>query len=448
MPSVPPVPLQADAAAPQAQFDAIVLGAGAAGLFCAAQAGQRGLKVLLIDHARRLAEKIRISGGGRCNFTNRDLDVRAPQRHFISENPHFCRSALSRFTPQDFMALLQQHGIGFHEKHKGQLFCDQGAQQIIDMLRRLCEQAGVQLWQGCEVQGVEPLPQALAQLADQASAAPRYAVRTARGQVQAAQLVVATGGLSIPKIGASDLGHRIAGQFGLPLVPCRPGLVPLTFAPADWAAYAALAGLAVPVAIGTTAGAAPGGKGRAAAPVFHEDLLFTHRGLSGPAILQISSYWQPGQALQINWLPGLDVPQALHEAKRSSRRLLGNVLAQWLPARLADALLAQQPQWQRPIDQVGDKALQALAAQLTQWRITPSGTEGYAKAEVTIGGVDTRALSSKTMQSAAHPGLFFIGEVLDVTGWLGGYNFQWAWASAHACAQALEKTSPAQPQAL
>ncbi|RMX15260.1 NAD(P)/FAD-dependent oxidoreductase [Vandammella animalimorsus] len=442
-PPVPPVPQQASVAAP-AQFDAIVLGAGAAGLFCAAQAGQRGLKVLLIDHARRLAEKIRISGGGRCNFTNRDLDVRAPQRHFISENPHFCRSALSRFTPQDFMALLQQHGIGFHEKHKGQLFCDQGAQQIIDMLRRLCEQAGVQLWQGCEVQGVEQLSQ---------PAEPRYAVRTARGQAQAAQLVVATGGLSIPKIGASDLGHRIAGQFGLPLAPCRPGLVPLTFAAADWAAYATLAGLAVPVTIGlagaaSVAGAA-GGKGRAAAaPVFHEDLLFTHRGLSGPAILQISSYWQPGQALQINWLPGLDVPQALQEAKRSSRRLLGNVLAQWLPARLADALLAQQPQWQRPIDQVGDKALQALAEQLTQWRITPSGTEGYAKAEVTIGGVDTRALSSKTMQSAAHPGLFFIGEVLDVTGWLGGYNFQWAWASAHACAQALEKTSPAQPQAL
>ena len=190
---VPPVPQQASVAAPQAQFDAIVLGAGAAGLFCAAQAGQRGLKVLLIDHARRLAEKIRISGGGRCNFTNRDLDVRAPQRHFISDNPHFCRSALSRFTPQDFMALLQQHGIGFHEKHKGQLFCDQGAQHIIDMLRRLCEQAGVQLWQGCEVQGVEQLPQALAQPADQTSAAPRYAVRTARGQVQAAQLVVATG---------------------------------------------------------------------------------------------------------------------------------------------------------------------------------------------------------------------------------------------------------------
>ncbi|MDO4724665.1 MAG: NAD(P)/FAD-dependent oxidoreductase [Comamonadaceae bacterium] len=454
---VPPVPQQASAAAQPAQFDAIVLGAGAAGLFCAAQAGQRGLKVLLIDHARRLAEKIRISGGGRCNFTNRDLDVRAPQRHFISENPHFCRSALSRFTPQDFMALLQQHGIGFHEKHKGQLFCDQGAQRIIDMLRQLCEQAGVQLWQGCEVHGVEQLPQALAQPANQSSAAPRYGVRTARGQAQAAQLVVATGGLPIPKIGASDLGHRIARQFGLPLVPCRPGLVPLTFAAADWAAYAALAGLAVPVAIGTAgaagtaaaAGAAPGGKGRAAAaPVFHEDLLFTHRGLSGPAILQISSYWQPGQALQINWLPGLDVPQALHEAKRSSRRLLGNVLAQWLPARLADALLARQPQWQRPIDQVGDKALQALAAQLTQWRITPSGTEGYAKAEVTIGGVDTRALSSKTMQSTAQPGLFFIGEVLDVTGWLGGYNFQWAWASAHACAQALEKTGLAQTQAL
>lgn len=450
----PPMPLQASSAASPAQFDAIVLGAGAAGLFCAAQAGQRGLKVLLIDHARRLAEKIRISGGGRCNFTNRDLDVRAPQRHFISDNPHFCRSALSRFTPQDFMALLQQHGIGFHEKHKGQLFCDQGAQHIIDMLRRLCEQAGVQLWQGCEVQGVEQLPQALAQPADQTTAAPRYNVHTARGQVQAAQLVVATGGLSIPKIGASDLGHRIARQFGLPLVPCRPGLVPLTFAAADWAAYAALAGLAVPVAIGTasaanSAGTAPGGKGRAAAaPVFHEDLLFTHRGLSGPAILQISSYWQPGQALQINWLPGLDVPQALQEAKRSSRRLLSNVLAQWMPARLADALLAQQPQWQRPIDQVGDKALQALAAQLTQWRIIPSGTEGYAKAEVTIGGVDTRALSSKTMQSTAHPGLFFIGEVMDVTGWLGGYNFQWAWASAYACAQALEKTCPAQEQAL
>ncbi|THU04155.1 NAD(P)/FAD-dependent oxidoreductase [Lampropedia puyangensis] len=402
-------------------FDAIVIGAGAAGLFCAAQAGALGLRVLVLDHAKKLAEKIRISGGGRCNFTNRDLDVRQPQQHFISDNPHFCRSALSRFTPQHFTSLLQSHGIAFHEKHKGQLFCDHSAQDVITMLQGLCAQAGVKIWNPCEVHSVVRQEGEAHQ--------ERFVLTTSLGAVQSAAVVVATGGLSIPKIGATDLGYRIAAQFAIPLIARRPGLVPLTFASSDWATYVGLAGLAMPVDIAT-------GQGKNKTQ-FKEDLLFTHRGLSGPAILQISNYWQPGTPIAINLLPEMDVLTALLEAKRDSKRLLANVLAQWLPARLVEVMVAQQPQWLRAIDQVPDKALTALAQQLQAWQITPSGTEGYAKAEVTLGGVDTRALSSKTMESSVQPDLYFIGEVVDVTGWLGGYNFQWAWASAYACAQAM-----------
>ncbi|WP_240754254.1 NAD(P)/FAD-dependent oxidoreductase [Lampropedia aestuarii] len=414
------------------RFDAVVIGAGAAGLFCAAQAGALGLRVLVIDHAKRLAEKIRISGGGRCNFTNRDLDVRQPQHHFVSDNAQFCRSALSRFTPQHFIALLQQHGIAFHEKHKGQLFCDHSAQDVIGMLLQLCKEANVDIWHPCEVESIwrSDRSQAEGESADAPATPAPFYLRTSQGQVQAGALVIATGGLSIPKIGASDFGYRIAKQFELPLIARRPGLVPLTFAPQDWAAFVALAGLALPVEIAT-------GQGKQAMR-FKEDLLFTHRGLSGPAILQISNYWKVGAPLQINLLPELDhVLDELLQAKRTSKRLLSNVLAQWLPTRLVDTMVAQRTEWQRPIDQVPDKALAALAEQLQAWQITPSGTEGYAKAEVTLGGVDTRALSSKTMESQQHPGLYFIGEVVDVTGWLGGYNFQWAWASGHACATAM-----------
>lgn len=398
------------------EFDAIVIGAGAAGLFCAGVAGQRGLRVLLLDHAPKVAEKIRISGGGRCNFTNRDLDVRQPQRHFISDNPNFCRSALSRYTPADFIALLQRDGVAFHEKHKGQLFCDRSADDIIQLLLRECAAGRVAHWQPCGVQAVR-------------HGAAGYELDTDRGPVRARSLVVATGGLSIPKIGATDFGYRLARQFGLPIIAPRPALVPLTFDGTAWAPYAELAGLALPVMMSTGTK-----KDRMS---FAEDLLFTHRGLSGPAVLQISSYWREGQPLTIDLAPGQDLAQALADAKQRSRKLLANELSTWLPARLADAWCQREAGWQRPVNETGDKALTTLASQVSAWQLTPSGTEGYAKAEVTAGGVDTRALSSQTLESRDQPGLYFIGEVVDVTGWLGGYNFQWAWASAHACAQAL-----------
>ena len=397
-------------------FDAIVIGAGAAGLFCAAQAGQRGLSVLLLDHAEKVAEKIRISGGGRCNFTNRDLDVRAPHKHFVGGNPQFCRSALSRYTPADFIALMDRHGIAHHEKHKGQLFADRSAEDIIAMLLAECQAGGVQRWQPCKVESV-------------AHSDGQYSLQTSRGAVQAPSLVIATGGLSIPKIGATDFGYRLAQQFGLPLVERTPGLVPLTFDGDAWAPYAQLAGLALPVEIST------GSKKERMA--FMEDLLFTHRGLSGPAVLQISSYWKPGTPLSINLAPEVDLQGELLRAKSRSRKLIAKELAQWLPSRLADAWVQQDAAWQRPIDQASDKALLQLAHQLSHWEITPTGTEGYRKAEVTLGGVDTKALSQQTMECKSQPGLYFIGEVVDITGWLGGYNFQWAWASAHACAQAL-----------
>jgi len=405
-------------------FDAVILGAGAAGLFCAGQAGQRGLKVLLIDHADKVAEKIRISGGGRCNFTNRDLDPSAPHRHFVGQNPQFCRSALSRFTPADFIALVQKHGIPFHEKHKGQLFADRSAEDIIGMLLTECAAGNVTHWQPCSVKNIV----FLASSTDGTSAS-SYQIDTSQGPVQARSLVIATGGLSIPKIGASDFGYRVAQQFSVPVVERRPGLVPLTFDGAGWAPYAQLAGLALPVEIATGAK-----KERMA---FHEDLLFTHRGLSGPAVLQISSYWREGMPLAIDLAPTVDLPQALAQAKARSRRLVANELAALVPGRLADAWAGRDAEWQRPINEAPDKALNRLAGQLARWELTPTGTEGYRKAEVTLGGVDTRALSQQTLECKAQPGLYFIGEVVDVTGWLGGYNFQWAWASAHACAQAL-----------
>jgi predicted Rossmann fold flavoprotein len=399
-------------------FDVVVVGAGAAGLFCAGVAGQLGAKVLLVDHAEKVAEKIRISGGGRCNFTNRDIDPRAPHRHYLGENPHFCRSALSRYTPADFVALVRRHGIPFHEKHKGQLFGDRSADDFIQMLLRECEAGGVTHWQPCGVRAVRAVE----------AGAARYELDTDRGPVQARHLVIATGGLSIPKIGATDFGYRIARQFGLRIVTPRPALVPLTFAADAWAPYAPLAGLSLPVAIST------GEKKQRIE--FQEDLLFTHRGLSGPAVLQISSYWREGQPIRIDLAPGADLPAELARAKAGSRKLIANELAAWLPSRLADAWVGQDPGWQRPIGEASDKALAALAERLARWQLTPDGTEGYRKAEVTAGGVDTRDLSSQSLEST-RPGLYFIGEVVDVTGWLGGYNFQWAWASAWACAQAV-----------
>jgi len=407
-------------------FDVVVIGGGAAGLFCAAQAGQRGLRVLLLDHSERVAEKIRISGGGRCNFTNRDLDVRAPQKHFVSENPNFCRSALSRYTPQQFIDLMDRHGIAHHEKHKGQLFCDGSSQQIIDMLLAECDSGSVTRWQPC---GVKKL---VFQAGDGAQAAGRYLLETDRGPVEAPQVVIATGGLSIPQLGASDFGYRVAQQFGLRMVAPRPALVPLTFAGEGWAPYAALAGLALPVQIETGS--------KKTRMHFMEDLLFTHRGLSGPAVLQISSYWQEGTPLTIDFAPGTEVAAALSSAKARSRKRIANELATLVPSRLADAWVGDDPALQRPINEATDRVLTQLAERIARWQITPNGTEGYKKAEVTAGGVDTRDLSSQTLESR-QSGLYFIGEVVDVTGWLGGYNFQWAWASAHACAMALQPAS-------
>jgi predicted Rossmann fold flavoprotein len=400
-------------------FDVVVIGAGAAGLFCAGVAGQLGLRVLVLDHSQKVAEKIRISGGGRCNFTN----IGSTPAQFLSDNPHFCRSALSRYTPQDFIALLQKHQIPFHEKHKGQLFCDRSADDIIQMLLAECAAGGVERWQPCRVKNL------------QAASAGGYEIDSDRGPITSAQVVIATGGLSIPKIGASDFGYRIAKQFGLRLVEPRAALVPLTFDGQGWAPYAQLAGLALPVQIETEpADASP--KQRKKAVVFSEDLLFTHRGLSGPAVLQISSFWREGQPVRINLAPGTDLGATLLQAKSQSRKLIANELAALVPARLADAWVADDVALQRPISDAPDKALQTLAARLADWQMVPTGTEGYAKAEVTTGGVDTRELSSQTMESK-QPGLYFIGEVVDVTGWLGGYNFQWAWASGFACAQAM-----------
>ena len=398
-------------------WDAIIIGAGAAGLFCASVAGQRGLKVLVLDHSAKVAEKVRISGGGRCNFTNRNLDPSAPHKHYLGQNPNFCRSALSRYTPQDFIALVQKHGLAFHEKHKGQLFLDHSAEDLIRMLLAECDAGGVTRWQPCGVKAVR-YNEGI------------YELDTDRGSVHTRALVVATGGLSIPKIGASGWGYELAQQFGLRLVERRPGLVPLTFDGAAWAPYAQLAGLALPVGIET------GDKKNR--QHFDEDLLFTHRGLSGPAVLQISSYWQDGTPIRLNLAPELNVAERLQEAKQRSKKLLVNELAQWVPSRLAESWVSQDPALQRASAEVPDKALNKLAQALSSWSLTPTGTEGYQKAEVTLGGVDTRDLSSQTMESK-QPGLYFIGEVVDVTGWLGGYNFQWAWASGHACAQALAK---------
>ena len=404
------------------KFDVVVVGAGAAGLFCAAQAGQRGLKVLLLDHSDKVAEKIRISGGGRCNFTNRD----ATPAQFLSDNPHFCRSALSRYTPQDFIELLQRHNVPFHEKHKGQLFCDHSAEDIINLLLAECASGGVTRWQPCSIKSV---------LGPEQTGTNSYQIESNRGLIEAPQLVIATGGLSIPKIGATDFGYRLAQQFGLRLVEPRAALVPLTFDGQAWAPYAQLAGLALPVLIETSApGATP--KQRKKAQVFAEDLLFTHRGLSGPAVLQISSFWREGYCVRINLAPGVDLPATLLRAKATSKKLVANELASLVPSRLADAWAGSDAALKRPIVDAPDKALLGLAQGLGDWQLTPNGSEGYRKGEVTVGGVDTRDLSSQTMESKQR-GLYFIGEVVDVTGWLGGYNFQWAWASGFACAEAL-----------
>lgn len=403
------------------QYDVAVIGAGAAGMMCAAVAAQAGKRVVLIDHAAKLAEKIRISGGGRCNFTN----IHAGPQNYLSQNPHFCKSALSRYTAQDFLGLVKKHRIGWHEKHKGQLFCDDSAEQIIAMLRAECDLGGVHWRMPCKVNEVQ-------------KGESGFVVVLEDGELQVGSVVVATGGLSIPKIGATDLGYRIARQFGMKLVETRPGLVPLTFDGPSWQPFVPLAGIALEVEVST--GSAKG-KG-ALRGHFREDLLFTHRGLSGPAILQISSYWQPGAPIMIDLLPEIDVADTLIGLKKSEKKQLGNILSQWLPARLADGLLAANDlDPSARLADLADAKLRKLGDAINRWAIVPTGSEGYRKAEVTLGGVDTRELSQQTMMANKVPGLYFIGETVDVTGWLGGYNFQWAWASGVAAGLALGQAS-------
>lgn len=401
------------------RWDAVVIGAGAAGMMCAAVAGQRGARVLLVDHASKLAEKIRISGGGRCNFTN----VNTGPAHFISENPAFARSALARYTPADFVALVRRHRIGFHEKHKGQLFCDDSAEQIIDMLRAECDTGGVR-W---------AMPARVEQLAHAADGFELAVVQGEHRSVQRARhVVVATGGLSIPKIGATDLGYRLARQFGLRIVEPRPALVPLTFDAATWAPFTSLAGISLAVN-------AAAGEGAERAE-FDEDLLFTHRGLSGPAILQISTFWRPGAPITLDLAPqfaGDRLAQAMTEAKRGSRQSTAHALAALLPRRLADGWTALRGLAEVRLADQPDRTLRDLAQSIKHWQLVPSGTEGFRKAEVTRGGVATDELSQTTLEARRQPGLHFIGEVVDVTGWLGGYNFQWAWASGVAAGRAI-----------
>ncbi|HEX4882980.1 MAG TPA: NAD(P)/FAD-dependent oxidoreductase [Casimicrobiaceae bacterium] len=383
-----------------ARYDVVVVGGGAAGMMAAATAGQRGRSVLVIEHYHVIGEKIRISGGGRCNFTN----VNAGPANYLSQNPDFCRSALARYTPRDFLDLLGRHGVRWHEKKLGQLFCDDGSQRIIDVLRAECDRGRVAWWQPCAVQGVT-------------KAGDGFEVATSHGSVHATSLVVATGGLSVPKIGATPFGYELARQFGIAIVAPRPALVPLAFPPELLARYGDLSGVSLEAEV-----ACDGGR-------FRENLLFTHRGLSGPAILQISSYWDGRTPLAIDLLPGTDVRRWL-ASERSAVRL-DTLLAQRLPKRFAHAF-CEAHGVARPLAEVSAAKREAIAHALSRWQVLPSGTLGWNKAEVTLGGVDTRHLSSKTLQASGVPGLHFIGEVVDVTGWLGGYNFQWAWASAHA----------------
>ncbi|PST26160.1 NAD(P)/FAD-dependent oxidoreductase [Mesorhizobium plurifarium] len=387
--------------------DVLIIGAGAAGMMCAIEAGKRGRRVLVIDHAGAPGEKIRISGGGRCNFTN----IHASPRNFLSGNAHFCKSALARYRPQDFVALVERHGISWHEKTLGQLFCDHSARDIIRMLTAEMREAGARLALETTVEAIE-------------RTASGFRVTTSGGAVDAASLVVASGGKSIPKMGATGLAYRIAEQFGLPVVETRPALVPLTLDQLQLAKLGALAGVAADA------------EARLGKAAFREAVLITHRGLSGPAILQISSYWREGDEILLRLMPDIDIGSILRGMRRTNgRQAAQTALADILPRRLAQFFADEAKLTGRMLADLSDKAIDTLANSIQAWTIRPAGSEGYRTAEVTLGGVDTHALDSRTMRARDVPGLYFVGECVDVTGWLGGYNFQWAWASGFVAGQ-------------
>lgn len=385
------------------KFDVVVIGGGAAGLFCAIEAAKRGRKTVVLEHNAEVGRKIIISGGGRCNFTN----INTRPENFVSENPHFAKSALARYTPEDFVRLVKKHGIEFYEKKLGQLFCRTNSRQIVEMLLAECRRSNVVVKTGAAVRDVRKDD--------------RFLIETSAGVISCESLVIATGGLSFSKIGATDFGYRVARQFGLKIVPTRPSLVPLVFENAK--GFSRLAGVSVDSAVSA------GGEN------FRENILFTHRGLSGPAILQVSNYWKRGVPVSIDLVPGENIAAHL-ESDRNSRQLLDNYLARFLPARFAEVFVSANVR-NKPLNELSNKSIEKIVAMLNDWQVRFSETEGYDKAEVTVGGVSTDGLSSQTMEAKKIPGLYFIGEVVDVTGWLGGYNFQWAWSSGYAAGQAV-----------
>jgi predicted Rossmann fold flavoprotein len=387
------------------EFDTVIVGAGAAGLMCAIEAGKRGRKVAIIELAGAIGKKILISGGGRCNFTN----IYCSPANYISKNPHFCKSALARYTPFDFIELVQKHNIAFHEKTLGQQFCDNSSRQIVDMLKKECDENNVQIFLNTQI--------------TQVTKDNKFTITTNNSVFESQTLVIASGGLSIPKMGSTDFAHKIAKQFGLSVINCKPGLVPLTVSAKDLSRFSDLSGISMMCQTSCNDQS------------FKESFLFTHRGVSGPAVLQISSYWDPSNNISFNLLPDVDILNELMSAKkRGERSELKTILSNFIPKKFCE-VLSQELGNSKPINEYSDKDLKHISSTLTNWLITPSGTEGYPKAEVTIGGVDTDELSSKTMESKKVSGLYFIGEGVDVTGHLGGFNFQWAWASGHAAGQ-------------
>ncbi|PNL49091.1 NAD(P)/FAD-dependent oxidoreductase [Proteus mirabilis] len=395
-------------------YDTVIIGAGAAGLFCASLAGQAGLSVLVLDNGKKAGRKILMSGGGRCNFTNMYIEPSA----YLSENPHFCKSALARYTQWDFIELVQKHNIAYHEKTLGQLFCDDSAQQIVDLLLTECQKGKVSVRLRSEVTQIEKTDVGFAVFVDGKT-------------ITTPSVVIASGGLSMPGLGATPFGYKVAEQFGLPVLPTRAGLVPFTLHKPQLEQLSQLSGVTIPAIVTAKNGTS-----------FKENILFTHRGLSGPAILQISSYWQPGEYVSINLLPNTDLESFLQEKRQEHpNQSLKNTLSRLLPKRFIEIMIENKQLPDISLTQLSNERITQIATLLQEWQVQPNGTEGYRTAEVTLGGVDTRTLSSKTMEATKVKGLYFIGEVVDVTGWLGGYNFQWAWSSAYACAQSLISTS-------